>query len=65
MKEAERELEGLEKLPAQENKYTNLAIWVGLAVAFGAGIWYFEGGVKAQEFFAGYLLGEWTPSDQS
>ncbi|HON23702.1 MAG TPA: TerC family protein [Syntrophales bacterium] len=30
--------------------------WVSLALAFGAGIYYFEGQTKALEFFAGYLL---------
>ncbi|KAG2489077.1 hypothetical protein HYH03_012513 [Edaphochlamys debaryana] len=44
------------KLPKQESRYEALAAWVGAAVAFGGGIWYFQGAEKAQEYFAGYLL---------
>ena len=29
--------------------------YVGLAIAFGIGLWYFAGGVAAGEFFAGYI----------
>ena len=49
-----------ELVPAEDEdkRVANLATWVGLATAFGAGIWYTQGGVKAQEYFAGYLLGE-------
>ena len=39
-----------------EGTAENFFLYVGAAVAFGAGIYYFEGGVKAEEFFAGYLL---------
>jgi TerC family integral membrane protein len=30
-------------------------VYVGLAVAFGLGLWFFAGGVPAGEFFAGYI----------
>uniref|UniRef100_C6E287 Integral membrane protein TerC n=1 Tax=Geobacter sp. (strain M21) TaxID=443144 RepID=C6E287_GEOSM len=33
-------------------------VWVGLAMAFNAGIWYFMGPAKALEFFTGYLIEE-------
>ncbi|WP_026840760.1 TerC family protein [Citrifermentans bremense] len=33
-------------------------VWVGLALAFNAGIWYFMGPGKALEFFTGYLIEE-------
>lgn len=55
-REQERELVALEALPVQETKIETLALWVGAAVAFGAGIWYTEGATKAEEYFAGYLL---------
>ncbi|GAM11319.1 putative membrane protein [Geobacter sp. OR-1] len=32
------------------------AVWVGLALAFNAGIWYTMGSGKALEFFTGYLI---------
>lgn len=32
------------------------AFWVGLALAFGAGVYFFYGHGKAMEFFAGYLI---------
>ncbi len=32
-----------------------VTFYVGLAVLFGLGIWYFSGGVYAGEFFAGYI----------
>lgn len=33
-------------------------VWVGLALAFNAGIWYFMGPGKALEFFTGYIIEE-------
>ncbi len=41
---------------ADEKKTTQLAFWVGSAMAFGAWIWFEQGPVKAQEYLAGYLL---------
>jgi tellurite resistance protein TerC len=32
------------------------AVWVGLALAFNAGIYYWHGGEKALQFFTGYLV---------
>ncbi|ATE56556.1 TerC family protein [Actinosynnema pretiosum] len=32
-----------------------VVFYVAMAVLFGAGIWYFEGGTPAGEFFAGYI----------
>ena len=32
------------------------AVWVALALAFNAGIWYFAGAQKALEFFTGYVI---------
>ena len=52
----EQELGSQEVLPVQEAKVETLALYVGLAAAFGAGIYFFMGPVKAQEYFAGYLL---------
>ena len=34
----------------------NFFLYLGAAILFGAGIYYVEGGAKAEEFFAGYLL---------
>ncbi len=31
-------------------------IWIGLALVFNAGIWYYAGNQKALEFFTGYLI---------
>jgi tellurite resistance protein TerC len=31
-------------------------LWIGLALAFNAGIWYTMGSVKALEFFTGYVI---------
>jgi len=31
-------------------------VWVGLAMAFNAGLWYFAGPQKALEFFTGYVI---------
>lgn len=33
-------------------------VWVGLALAFNAGVWYFMGPAKALEFFTGYIIEE-------
>jgi len=33
-------------------------VWVSLAMAFNAGVWYFMGPAKALEFFTGYLIEE-------
>ena len=33
-----------------------MALFVGLAILFGAGIWATLGVTKAEEYFAGYLL---------
>jgi tellurite resistance protein TerC len=32
------------------------AAWIGLALAFNAGIWHWHGGEKALQFFTGYLV---------
>ena len=37
-------------------KGESVAAWIGAAFAFGAGIWYFLGSEKAEEYFAGYVL---------
>ena len=58
IKEQEEELRKLEVLPVKDTRYETLAFWVGSAMAFGAGIWFVQGPVKAQEYFAGYLLGK-------
>lgn len=50
------QLQRLDALPMKEARYELLAAWVAAAVAFGAGIWYFQGSEKSAEFFAGYLL---------
>ena len=33
-------------------------VWVGLALAFNLGVWYFMGPAKALEFFTGYIIEE-------
>src|SRR5918992_3459734 len=33
-----------------------VGVWVGLALAFGVGLWVLEGGQLAAEYFAGYLI---------
>jgi TerC family integral membrane protein len=43
-------------LDKKQPNFSALAAWVGSAVAFGLGIWYFMGQEKAEEYFAGYLL---------
>jgi predicted tellurium resistance membrane protein TerC len=40
----------------KEAKTETLAFWIGSAIAFGAWIWHEQGPVKAQEYFAGYML---------
>jgi tellurite resistance protein TerC len=32
------------------------AVWIGLALVFNAGIWYYMGEVKAVEFLTGYIV---------
>lgn len=32
------------------------AVWIGLALVFNAGLWYYEGTDKALEFLSGYLI---------
>jgi tellurite resistance protein TerC len=32
------------------------AIWIGLAVAFGAGLWLVDGGAAGEAYFAGYVM---------
>ncbi|KAJ9514657.1 hypothetical protein QJQ45_028365, partial [Haematococcus lacustris] len=54
--EQEQELVTLSQLPAKEAGYEGIAGWVAAAMAFGVGVWYFQGPEKGQEFFAGYLL---------
>jgi len=61
IKDTERQLSELEKLPDKEKRVEQLAFWIGAAMAFGAGIWFFLGPTKGKEYFAGYLLGEWQP----
>lgn len=33
-----------------------VAAFIGAAALFGAGVWYLQGAVKGEEYFAGYLL---------
>lgn len=33
-----------------------VAVWVGLAIAFGVGLWVLKGGTVAGQYFAGYLI---------
>ncbi|GFH08266.1 uncharacterized protein HaLaN_03201 [Haematococcus lacustris] len=54
--EQEQELVTLSQLPAKDAGYEGIAGWVAAAMAFGAGVWCFQGPEKGQEFFAGYLL---------
>ena len=42
--------------PTPKESGTWVAIWVSLAVAFGIGVWVFEGAESAGQFFAGYLI---------
>jgi tellurite resistance protein TerC len=32
------------------------AVWIGLALVFNLGVWHFQGGQRALEFFTGYLI---------
>lgn len=52
----QNELATLEVLANEEKRYESLIALVGAAIAFGGGIWYTQGAIKAQEYFAGYLL---------
>ncbi|CAD7701895.1 unnamed protein product [Ostreobium quekettii] len=49
-------LQSIEKEEEVEFQGEAVAAWVGAAVAFGAGVWYFLGVEKAEEYFAGYLM---------
>jgi tellurite resistance protein TerC len=42
--------------PTVKESGTWVAIWVGLALAFGLFVWAWQGGVVAGEYFAGYLI---------
>jgi tellurite resistance protein TerC len=42
-------------VPTTREVSTALSVYVGAAVLFGLGIWYFSGGQMAGEFFAGWL----------
>jgi tellurite resistance protein TerC len=42
--------------PTVKESATWVSIWVGLAVAFGIGVYLWQGGEPAGEFFAGYLI---------
>eukprot|EP00191_Tetraselmis_sp_GSL018_P004971 CAMPEP_0177609036 /NCGR_PEP_ID=MMETSP0419_2-20121207/18836_1 /TAXON_ID=582737 /ORGANISM="Tetraselmis sp., Strain GSL018" /LENGTH=399 /DNA_ID=CAMNT_0019103857 /DNA_START=382 /DNA_END=1582 /DNA_ORIENTATION=- len=55
----EHQVESIETLRREEDTEfagQAVAVWVAAAMAFGAGIGYFAGVEKAEEFFAGYLL---------
>ena len=41
--------------PSTRESATAIAFYIGLAVIFGLGVWYFSGGRYAGEFFAGWL----------
>jgi tellurite resistance protein TerC len=42
--------------PTMRESLTWVIIWVTLAIAFGIGLWVLQGGTKAGEYFAGYLI---------
>jgi tellurite resistance protein TerC len=42
--------------PTMRESVTWVAIWVSLAIGFGIGLWALEGGHRAGEYFAGYLI---------
>jgi tellurite resistance protein TerC len=42
--------------PSMKECATYLAIYVGLAVLFGLGVWYAAGGTSALEFYSGWLV---------
>jgi tellurite resistance protein TerC len=42
--------------PTTRESATWVAIWVGLAIAFGIGIYLWQGSKEAGEYFAGYLI---------
>lgn len=46
----------LQKAEEEIEKGENFFAYVAGAVAFGGAIFAFQGGAKAEEFFAGYLL---------
>ncbi|HKJ11597.1 MAG TPA: TerC family protein [Ornithinimicrobium sp.] len=41
--------------PSKRETGTALSVYIGLAIAFGLGVWVFSGGQYAGEFFAGWL----------
>jgi tellurite resistance protein TerC len=41
--------------PSTRESATAIAFYIGLAVVFGLGVWFFSGGQYAGEFFAGWL----------
>src|SRR5258708_32602846 len=43
--------------PSKRETGTALAIYIGLAVAFGVFVWLFHGSQYGEEFFAGWLTG--------
>ena len=45
-----------DKEPTVRQSATWVAIWVGLALAFGVAVLVWKGGATAQEYFAGYLI---------
>ena len=45
-----------EREPAMKQSVAWVCVWVGLAIAFGLGLWVFAGGEPAGEYFAGYLI---------
>ncbi|MEO7060830.1 MAG: TerC family protein [Lapillicoccus sp.] len=42
-------------VPTLRECAVNLAVYVGLAIVFGLGVWYFAGGQYAGEYYAGWL----------
>ncbi|CAG9460010.1 unnamed protein product [Pedinophyceae sp. YPF-701] len=54
--EQEAAIEELAFEESLEGDIAELALWVGAAVAFGAGVWFFRGPTAGEEYFAGYLL---------
>src|SRR4029077_18456937 len=47
--------------PSRREVVTALTVYIGLAVLFGLGVWYFAGSQYGGEFFAGWLT-EYSPS---
>lgn len=42
--------------PTVRESATWVAVWVGLAITFGIGLYFWQGGTQAGEYFAGYLI---------